>query len=191
MKQCPRCATPAPLDAPHCAQCGHQYRTVFTAPPASPPTQMLTPDQRPTQPTTIRAIGFLKPLCVLLVVLGIGSVWFFMRSHSSQNRLIGVWISTSQSNFVFDNMLTFNEHTLSYQEPVQSKEEFVPPIGMTTIIREYHVSGDKLLVGPPSVQQAEFIERDTTAWPFEVSADGQVLTLREFNRELSYFRRIR
>ncbi len=33
-KQCPRCSTPAPLEATFCGQCGRQYRTQF-APPAA------------------------------------------------------------------------------------------------------------------------------------------------------------
>lgn len=32
-KICPRCRALAPLDAGFCGQCGHQYRTQFTAPP--------------------------------------------------------------------------------------------------------------------------------------------------------------
>lgn len=33
-KRCPRCGSPHPLDAPHC-QCGHHFRTQFTAPPVT------------------------------------------------------------------------------------------------------------------------------------------------------------
>lgn len=35
-KICPRCQTPAPLDAAFCGQCGRQYRTQFV-PPQAPP----------------------------------------------------------------------------------------------------------------------------------------------------------
>lgn len=47
-KRCPQCSQPAALDAQHCRECGHTFRTQF-APPANQ-TQMYAPAP-PPEPT--------------------------------------------------------------------------------------------------------------------------------------------
>ena len=58
-KGCPKCSTPAALDAAFCSRCGHQFRTQFTNQTQiiTPPAQQAPPPQYPPEyynPTPFR-----------------------------------------------------------------------------------------------------------------------------------------
>lgn len=63
-KACPRCGLTAPLNTPHCAQCGHQYRTQFAPPPLDDRTQVVSSPPPPpivSNPTQIIGADMTAP----------------------------------------------------------------------------------------------------------------------------------
>lgn len=71
-KVCPKCQSPADLNAAQCVQCGRQYKTQFTAPPPADHTQMFTlPPTQPTQAFTPAPTQPMPRLTKTLLVLGI------------------------------------------------------------------------------------------------------------------------
>lgn len=67
-KLCPRCRTPAAVDAPFCAACGHRYRTYF--PPPADQTLPVRPQKR-RRPGALLVLGILTAtfLSLALVVI--------------------------------------------------------------------------------------------------------------------------
>jgi hypothetical protein len=77
-KVCPRCQTPAPLQAPTCLRCGRQYRTTAPQPPPDEPTRIYPGLQDPTQYAGVGPGLQRTDLCAVLACVFGGFGWFFL-----------------------------------------------------------------------------------------------------------------
>lgn len=180
-KQCPVCQTPASLAASACTNCGHQYRTQFVPPVMPAQTQILptVPPNPHLMRPSVRQRYVSRHLIIIIILISSGAGGLLWYSSIRNNGLVGRW--QEQNAYRRGDIYTFTDHIMSASSDVfPSQQESM----------EYHVDGGKLLVQPPHHIDPDWPDTEVAQWPYSVSTDGQMLTLRPCDRETLYLHRI-
>lgn len=142
MKACPRCGTPAPLDAAQCAKCGHAFRTKFdtgAVTPPSPPQTAKTPAPAPSATNTspapipnwmlgLAAIGALMVVAFAINLL-MGRSGRAKEISPEKQKVLLAWLAEKDGNYLRSPLDGKDEKLLSEVLERGVQESFFISIG--------------------------------------------------------------